>query len=420
MVAESIPSRRKQDREFEALHEVSRLLTTTLDVDDLLKAVVRLVVEKLQVKACTIRLLDESTGEMALRVVHGLSEEYIQKGPVVVWKGVFQDVIESGEVVAIRDAAADPRIQYPEAVRKEGIRSMLTAALMSGGKAIGALCAYTDKPHDFDEDEKRAVEIIAGQAAVGLRTAWLHKELVEKRVMERELELAERVQTTFMPSKSTIAGTYDICARSVPCRHIGGDFYELIEFDPDHLGVAIGDVSGKGVGASILMATTRAALRAHIESVYRVSDIMSRVNGGLCRDSSEDQFVSLCYLVLESDGTLTYSNAGHCRPMLFHNGSLSELAVGGPVLGVGDWITLKEGQARMERGDCLLLYTDGLTETFSVGGGEFGTQRLAETVSRNIGLASERIAEKLYEEVDAYAGYQPPSDDRTLVVVKMA
>jgi sigma-B regulation protein RsbU (phosphoserine phosphatase) len=309
-------------------------------------------------------------------------------------------------------------VQYPAEAQREGIQSMLAVALMSEGKAIGALSAYTDHPYDFDEEEKRAFEMIATQAAIGLRIASLHRQILEKELLDKELEIAERVQESFLPKRTRIEGRYDICARSVSCRQIGGDFYELIEFRRDRIGVAIGDVSGKGIAASILMATTRAALRAHIESTESVGTIVSCVNRGLCRDSAPDQFVSLFYMVLEEDGTLAYTNAGHCRPLLLRGDDVEDLRIGGPVLGVGDWVTHDEGSLRLDPGNVLVLYTDGLTETFSRGGIEFGVPRLQEVVYENRNGRSEEIADRIYDEVDAHAGYRQALDDRTLVVVK--
>jgi serine phosphatase RsbU (regulator of sigma subunit) len=285
---------------------------------------------------------------------------------------------------------------------------------------FGALCAYTDRVRDFDRDEIQAFEVLASQAAVGIQTARLHGELIEKKVMEREMELAERVQNNFMPPQDMrVCGKYDICARTSPCWQIGGDFYDLVEFGPNHFGAAIGDVSGKGIGASILMATTRSALRAHIENVYPAREIVAKVNHGLVRDTGVDQFVSLFYMVAEPSGLVTYVNGGHCPPMLFRGDERITLNVGGPILGVANWVQHKEGRAQVEPGDIILMYTDGMTETFSAFGEEFGARRLCDVVAAHRALPCEQLAEALYREVDAYSGHQPPTDDRTLVLIKV-
>ncbi|RKY04298.1 GAF domain-containing protein, partial [Candidatus Poribacteria bacterium] len=148
-------------KELSLLYEISSLLTSAVDVDELLNLIARIVVEKLGVKACSVRLLDEETGEMVLKAVYGLSREYIDKGPVVVWKSPLKDVIMKGETVYIEDASTDPRVQYPEEARKEGIKSMLCLALMINGKPIGALSVYTDRPRRFTIDEIWLLQSIA-------------------------------------------------------------------------------------------------------------------------------------------------------------------------------------------------------------------------------------------------------------------
>ena len=416
----AFPSRRKQDREFEVLQEVSHHLTDTLEVQDFLEAIVHLVVEKLRVKACSIRLNDGEAGPMALRMVHGIPDWPPSNGPLVIWKGGFGEELHKGRIVAIQDVTKDTRVECPSAAAARGIRSMLAAGLYSGGQVFGALCAYTEALHDFDRDEVQAFEVLASQAAVGIQAARMHGELIEKKVMEREMELAERVQNHFMPPQDLRScERYDICARTSPCWQIGGDFYDLVEFGPSHFGVAIGDVSGKGIGASILMATTRSALRAHIENVFSARDIVAKVNAGLVRDTGVDQFVSLFYMVMEPDGLLTYVNAGHNPPMLFRNGDRMPLDVGGPILGVATWVEHKAGTAHVKPGDIVLLYTDGMTEAFSAFGEEFGAKRLCDVVAANRSLSCEDLAEKLYQAVEEFSGHQPPTDDRTLVLIKV-
>jgi sigma-B regulation protein RsbU (phosphoserine phosphatase) len=405
-------------KELTTLYEVSKILTSALSLDKALKAVVETTARMMGVKACGLRLLDASTGEMVLKAVHGLSQEYIHKGRVFVWKGVYKDVIFNGNAAIVSDVSTDPRFEYTEEAVAEGIKSMLSVGLMVQDRPIGALSVYTDRHHLFTRDQIRIFKGIANEAASVIERSMLYEERMENQRIEQELSAASRIQANLMPQRSPELPGYQIAARNVPSRMVGGDFYDFITFDESHLGLVIADVSGKGIPGAILMASARASLRAYLEDPHSVGEVITRLNRILCRDTQPDQFVSLFYGMLDTaDGTITYTNAGHNAPVVFRGNERILLEQGGPILGVLSNALYEDGIIQLLEGDMILFYTDGITEA-ERNARYFGVERLMEIVQGNMSKSPDGVIETVFDEVVQFSSNSPQSDDRTLVVLK--
>jgi sigma-B regulation protein RsbU (phosphoserine phosphatase) len=405
-------------KELTTLYEVSKILTSALSLDKALEAIVETTARMMGVKACGLRLLDESTGEMVLKAVHGLSQEYIHKGRVFVWKGVYKDVIFNGNAANVSDVSTDPRFEYTEEAVAEGIKSMLSVGLMVQDKPIGALSVYTDRHHLFTRDQIRIFKGIANEAASVIERAMLYEERMQNQRTEQELSAASRIQANLMPRRSPELPGYQIAARNVPSRMVGGDFYDFITFDESHLGLVIADVSGKGIPGAILMASARASLRAYLEDPHSVRGVITRLNRVLCRDTQPDQFVSLFYGMLDTaDGTITYANAGHNAPVIFRGNEKILLEQGGPILGVLSDALYEDGVIQLLEGDMVLFYTDGITEA-ERNARYFGVERLMKIVQGNMSKSPNGIIETVFDEVVQFSSNSPQSDDRTLVVLK--
>jgi serine phosphatase RsbU (regulator of sigma subunit) len=404
-------------RDISALYEISLALTSGFDLETLLQRIADTAVSVLSVKGCSIRLLDEQTGEMVLRAVSGLSQDYVNKGPVVVYKSVFREVFESGKAAQVFDVRNDLRIQYPAAAVEEGIASMLCVGLMHDGKAFGAICAYTERPHVFDEEEIRLFQAIANHSAVAIQIARLHRDLIETQRIEQELAIAGDILRNLIPSESPRPEGFDIAARNIPSYEVGGDFYDFIQLPSQHWGIAVADVVGKGIPAAILMTAARAAMRAEIEDVYRVRDVVGRVNRALCRDTRPHEFVTLFYAALNvPERILTYTNAGHNPPLLLRCDLEMFLDDGGPPLGLFRDVAYREGQVQLEPGDVLLLFTDGVTDRNQ---NLFGEERLRHILRDHKDASAADLLGHIHDAIRAFTGDAPQSDDLTLVVVKV-
>jgi len=404
-----------------ALDAISHLLTQTIfDIEMLLEEVVRVAAQKLRVKACTIRLLDSDTGEMVLEAVYGLSKQYLSKGPVIAAKSAYRDVINGGGINQVHDVRHDPHVQYSDEALAEGICSRLSVGLMRDGRAIGALSLFTDAPHRFSEEELHTCEAIANQAAAALHLAQMHRERLEAREVEQELQFAGRIQAHLLPTHIPEVQGLEIAASYTPSREVGGDLYDFIDLPEQNLGIAIGDVSGKGVPASLLMASVCTALRAQAENVYDMRDVVARVNRLVHRYSLPEQFATLFYGVYDTrEQLLTFVNAGHNYPLLFRGEEVIPLVTGGPPLGLLSASVYEEEVVRLVPEDLLILYTDGFVEAMDSSGDQFDEDRLTQLVREHRHLPVDSILEALDGAVTRFEGSASQyTDDRVAVAIK--
>lgn len=253
---------------------------------------------------------------------------------------------------------------------------------------------------------------------MGLGLSLLLSNLFVKQRIEHELVTAAKIQSHLIPNKIPQFSSYKIAARNIPSEVVSGDFYDFIPFPDSHLGIVIGDVSGKGIPASILMASARASLRAYLEEPHTVGKIITRLNRVLYRDIEATQFITLFYGTLDiQDGTFIYTNAGHNPPLLFRNNEIISLETGNTVLGILPDTNYEEEKIQLIKGDLLLLYTDGITETES-GGKSFGLEKLLEIVQTNRNESPEELVEKILNKVSRFRGSSLQNDDMTIVILR--
>jgi len=419
-------------RRFEAIQEqlsaldtISHLLTkSSFHLDSLLDEIVKIAAQTLQVKACYLRLYDEAKGEMVLKSVYGLSEEYKEKGPVIASESVYQEMIESrdngGKLVEIYDVSQDPRVQYTQEAISEGIHSMLAIPLLRNEQVIGAISVLTETPHHFSQEEIRTFKTIANQAAAAIVIARLHQDLMGLERIEQELKIAADIQTRLMPSETPKIKGIDLAGWNKACREVGGDFYDYIELPEGNVGLALGDVSGKGMPAALLMATVRTSLRVQAENIYAMSEVINRVNKALIKDTNQEEFVTLFYGVLDTASrVLTYINAGHNHPLIFRDGEILRLRTGGIPVGLFTSAVYKQETVRILPGDLLVIYSDGFTEAPDADWEQFGEERLIGVVRENRQRSPKEIIDALETAVTRFiAPNVQYSDDRTIVVLK--
>jgi ligand-binding sensor protein/GAF domain-containing protein len=223
---------RRHVEQLQTLHRVSQLLNSPRHVNEVLLLVVRTMCETLDVKACGLRLLDGTTGELVLKAMHGLSPEYLGKGPVPIEQSEIDRAAMEGGPVYVRDISKDPRILYPSEMVREGIHSILVVGLKARRGPIGALRIYTGEERRFHRSEISLADAIANLAAIAIENAKLYEEALEKERLERELTLAAEIQTHLLPLEFPHIQGFDICAFNDPCRQVGGDFYDFL-LEPD-------------------------------------------------------------------------------------------------------------------------------------------------------------------------------------------
>ena len=410
----------RQVRELSTLRHVASLLTSTTELQERLDLLTRITTETLGVKGCLIRLLDDDGDELIVKSVHNLSLAYLQKGPVrLADSSVDQEALRVGHV-AIPDVVRDSRTIYPSETAAEGLCSMLCVGLRSKGRAIGTLRVYTAQPHEFGEDEVHLLAAIADHAASAIENATLYDRALRAQALDTELATAAEIQRHLLPAGDPAVPGFQLASRYIPYGRVGGDFYDFVPIENQHLGITIADVAGKGVPGAILMAATRAILRGHIDTVFAARDIVAQANLSLCRDIAEDQFVTLFYGALDTvSRRFTYCNAGHVPPLLFRDGQHRELSEGGLVLGVEPGFPYEERQFTFRKGDVIVFLTDGLTETMDPDGNTFGTQRVIEATRPHLGRSARVLLDMIWQAVRDFARGAPARDDFTIIILKV-
>lgn len=407
--------------QLSALTAISDLLTSSrFELDPLLKEIVRITAERMGARGCTIALRDEAAGEMVIKAVHGLSPDYLDTGPVIPSSGEYRRIVDSGKVHQIPDISRDKRIHYSREALGEGITSQLSVGLLKDSEAIGILTVYTEEPHHFSEEELQIFETIGNQVAAAVYLAQLHSVDTEYRRVVEELSLASKIQQSLLPETPSELDGVEIYARCRPCRMIGGDLYEFITLPDGNLGIGIGDVSGKGIPAALLMTSVCMLLRTQATDSHAVSEVTHKVNNTLCANSLPEQFTTLFYGVLErGERRMVYSNAGHDFPLLIRGEDILMLESTGFPVGMLPDSDYAQNSVDTEPGDLLVLYTDGYLDTPNAEGERFGQKRLQDVLYRSRRLPLDRIAAALDASVSDFEGSGTESeDDRTLVLFR--
>jgi sigma-B regulation protein RsbU (phosphoserine phosphatase) len=265
---------------------------------------------------------------------------------------------------------------------------------------------------------RSGLETLASEAAVAIENARLYREAVEKARMEHEMRIAAEIQQGLLPPPSWTSAYFDAVGRAVPCRAIGGDFFDYLTFADGRPGFALADVSGKGAPAALLTAVIQGVLAAQASSGGGPASTVSRINEVLIRRAIESRFVTMVLAALTPDGQLTYCNAGHNPPFLLSKGSARRLTTGGLICGLFPKAAYEEETIQLEPGDLLVIFSDGISEALNVAGDEFGDDRILACIRAAAGQEVQGVLDSLVATVREFAAGTVQSDDMTAVVIR--
>jgi phosphoserine phosphatase RsbU/P len=411
---------RQRVSELTAVYAVTTLLAEARDLSDVLQRTVRVVTEVTGCKASSIRLLDADTQNLVTRAAYNLSPEYMAKGPLPISRSTIDEAAlgpRGYEIVT--DMRSDPRVVYPQDAAREGLASMMSIGMRYKGRRVGVLKVYTGEPKVFVVAEMNLLLAVAAQAAAAIENARLAEETEAAEALERQVRVAGDVQMRMLPRSSPNVPGLDISSVYVPRYDLGGDLYDFIPLPNDNLGVVVADVAGKGVPASLVMASVRASLRAQVDHIFFLDEIVRRLNVMLCRDTQSHEFVTLFYGVFDSrNRRLTWSDAGHPPPLLLRGGRVTELESLNIVLGIDETSVFRQASLQLERDDKLLIYTDGLTEAMNFEEQLFGLPRIMESMAKPAATA-EAMTQNLLWDVRRYVGLAEATDDLTAVGLRV-
>jgi sigma-B regulation protein RsbU (phosphoserine phosphatase) len=287
------------------------------------------------------------------------------------------------------------------------------------------LLARAESEGPFTAADMQVFQTLAEQSAFTLRTAEVFSDAAEKRRLDNDLQVAQEIQRILLPSKAPDFDGFEISGMNLPARHVSGDYYDFLQVDAEHYGVAIADVSGKGVPASLIMATCRSVLRSQASGEISPSVVLKKVNERMFPDIKEDMFISMAYAVLErSSSKITLCRAGHDAPFLYRALERTVTRINPPGMAVGidsgaafNRVT-QDFSVELQTDDFLVLFTDGVTEALDGEGEEFGVQRVTQVILENAHLCAAAILEKLTTGLQNFVGSAPQHDDITLIVIR--
>lgn len=409
---------RRAVEELSALNDLARTLSAALDPEEIMRTIVHRSIRAVQGQQGVITLIDGQESDSLKTVVRaaigsGEKESFHFEQALLGW------MLLNRKPLTINDPRNDERFR---GIRwQESIRSLLCVPMMFKGALTGVLTIYNKgEGKAFSEDDQRLLAIIAAQSAQVMENARLNDREKQLLKMQEEFRLAARIQADLLPQKPPVLDGYDIAGKSIPAEEMGGDYFDFFPLDKNRLVLSLGDVSGKGLSAALLMAHAQATVRGQAMVHPSASECLRQVNPLLYQSTAPDKFVTLFYAMLDTAShSLCFCNAGHNPPLLYgREDTPRSLQTGGLLLGVQETSSYEEETVALGNGDLLIIFSDGITEATNVDGEQFGDDRLAAVIRRHRNEPAADILEAVINAAHAHSGKTPQADDMTLVVLK--
>jgi phosphoserine phosphatase RsbU/P len=399
------------------LSEVGRETSAILDVEELLRRAAEQTKRVIDYQILSIMLYDEEQKVFRHRVdvKHGQSVQGRLRATTS--EGIVGAAATLKEPVLVPDVTVDPRyvMVNPET------RSELAIPMMHQGKVIGVLDLESPIPNYFTEDHVQTLSILAANLAVSLENARLYEKLAKEEArLERDLQAAKRIQGALLRPVPTEDYGVDIAARYLSAREVCGDLYDFLRYGPQQLGIALGDVSGKGTAAALYGAVAIGIMRSLAPQKLQPAEMLKQMNQLVGERRIEGRFMTACFATWQKGRQkLRVANAGQSQPLLYKDHRCGKIELTGFPLGIYEDVTYDEWGVTLEAGNILMFHSDGITETTNSEGQFFGTTRLRELIEKHHDLPAAELADNILSEVDWFSRSAPLSDDRTLVVMKV-
>ncbi len=405
---------RKLDRkiqELNTLFDLSKEFGALLDADKLIRLLVFSLLGQVGVSRYIICLKQGLDVRVAASRVDGaIPQSELLQTLLTLKTATLVPNLTHAHVQDARDvlSALNMKLVVPMSLQGENKGLMILGERLNGQP-------YAEADFEF-------LSSLANLAMISLENARLFKETIEKQKLEDELLIAREIQKGLLPSVLPTIPGIDIAATNISSKQVGGDYYDIIPVPPNRYVIAIGDVSGKGTPAALLMANIQASIRALVPLELSLSELTCRVNDLMCENTGGNKFVTFFWGFLDPTAmTLTYVNAGHNYPYLLHaDGSFQRLDKGGMILGVmKTTLPYEEARVQLSPGDLLFLFTDGVSEAMNRNSQEYGEARIESALRRLSGESARCILDRLHQDILAHADGAQQSDDITMMVLKV-
>jgi sigma-B regulation protein RsbU (phosphoserine phosphatase) len=410
------------------LLDITKKISSSLDLQEVLNLVMDTLDSLIPYDAAGIYIikcdkrrrgegeLPESVCVFHTEAVRGYDIDDLKDLRLKMGEGIIGNVAITGEPVISPDVRNDPH--YINA--RSETRSEMVSPIISNSEVIGVFDLESDQLNAYTDDDLQILLLLASQVAIIIEKVMLHEQLVEKKRLEGQLEVAREVQLELLPASDPKLEGFDICAYNFSTEEVSGDYYDWVRIYDDQIGIVIADVSGKGVPAALLMAFLRASLRAAIHIGYAPHISMSKVNYLLWESIERNQFVTAFYGVLDaSNKTLAYTNAGHNPPLLMNaDGTARFIEHGGVPLGMFRATRYYEYYLPIDTGQTIVLYTDGVTEAYNDEGEEYGRDRLEQIVREARTSSARGLIDLIYQDMLRWTNGRGSHDDVTFFIIK--
>lgn len=416
----------------------------TVSLEPTLKIITEFACEASDAEAGAAYLLDEKGNYLSARVVYGMFppmvptsgyvltkqkylDDHVKRERIPYGESIIGEVAKTGTPLLIKDAALNPHFHKHDSPMV-AIRSLMAAPLVLRGKVLGVLVLVNKRTVGaFHDEELDLLVSVADQAASTVELVKLYEDMSEKRRIEQELKVAHDFQKMLLPSHAPQIPGFEIAGFSEPALEVGGDYYDFIYVDPEkrYLGIAIADVSGKGIPGGLIMAVVRCTMRAIAPNNLSPRDVMVKVNERVFRDTKENVFVTVTYGILDTvDKTFKFIRAGH-EPVVIipaEKGSVQLSSPPGMAVGLVDtdiFSIVQEETIQLSEGESMVLYTDGVIEAMNSRQDEYGQSKLYRLLETNRNEGPQTIIDKILTDIKIFTDGYPQHDDITLLTLKV-
>ena len=420
-------------RQIAALLEGLRALGSGRVLDDVLALVMDSAIDVSGAERGFIMLAAGEDDELEFKMARGRGHTTLSGVSFATSRKIPEEVFRTGQPRIVADLLDGELASMHMHTVALGVRNVLCVPLrlvryvdraeaIGEERRIGVL--YLDSREKgtlLSASTRAALETLATEAAVAIENARLYRETMEKARMEQEMRIAAEIQQALLPKSGRAGSYFRAAAASLPCRSIGGDFYDYVDMPAGSLGFALGDVAGKGPPAALLSAMMQGIFAAQAATNDRPSQTIARVNLALYRRGIESRFVTLMYGVLSPDGSLIYCNAGHNPPLVINasgSGAIRRLDRGGPIVGLFESAVYEDEEVKLNPGDWLVVFSDGVSEALSAAGEEYGDSRIVSCVQNHASLEPQGLLEAIFADVREFARGAAQSDDITAMVLR--
>lgn len=406
--------------ELSIINDISTAINSTLSLEKIIELIVQRCIKHLRVEQGTVTLLESGGGEDQFRTMMRRADRSSGYMPLHLDTQITGWMLVNKKPLVIDDLETDERFRTFES---DGplFRTLLCVPLILKGRIIGSLNVFNKRGGaHFTEADTRLLSIIASQSSQVIENARLYEEEQSLKRMREELQAAYNIQIGLLPREFPAIEGYDVAGRSIPAASVGGDYFDLIRLGDGRLFFCLGDISGKGMPAALLMSNMLATLRGQDLDAFPPAKILQRSNHQMYRSTDPERFSTLFLGILDPAAHLIrYGNAGHNHPVLVRgDGSVERLQTGDLVLGALDDLSFHEDGASLGRGDVLFVFSDGISEAINVEDEEFGEERICRLIADHRHEGAQRIVDEMVVAVGAHACEMPQRDDVTMVVVK--